>query len=236
MRCWICGSKGTTGEHFLKNSDLKQQFGKVTQDSPIYRSVNGSKGQKTQSTNSTYLKSPSLLCENCNSTRTQPHDRAWEQLSTYLHTNAESIKQTGIVNLKCVFGNRVRHSMLNVHLFFVKLFGDRIVTERNPLKIAEFSRSIKKTKAHKNVYISLNYLQSKHGKKYAGRDKLNEISIGAYAKSVTWHYVVGAIAINIYHWDTSKWGLLQDHAWHPSTMGTTLTVKLTDDKYLEKAT
>ena len=236
MKCWICNRAANTGEHFLKHSDLKQQFGKVTQDRPIYRSIDGRTGLKTQSTNSIYLKSPSLICNFCNNTRTQPHDQAWEKLSSYLHKNAESIREAQSIELRSVFGNKVGISMLHVHLYFLKLFGDRIVTENVPLKISQFSRSIMKNKAHKNIYISLNYLQSKHNKKYVGRDKINIISIGAYASCVTWHYVVGAMAINIYHWETDVWGELEDHAWHPRNVGKTLVVKLTADKYREKAT
>ena len=36
MYCWICGDNATTGEHILKASDLKSEFGDVSQQNPLY--------------------------------------------------------------------------------------------------------------------------------------------------------------------------------------------------------
>ncbi len=36
MNCWICGDHATTGEHRTKASDLKSEFGVVSQKRPIY--------------------------------------------------------------------------------------------------------------------------------------------------------------------------------------------------------
>ena len=47
---------------------------------------------------------------------------------------------------------------------------------------------------------------------------------------------MGAMAINIYHWESNDWGRLDDHAWHPRDVGKSLIVKCTADKYLEKET
>jgi len=35
MKCWICGHKATSGEHHIKNSDLKRLFPNVSQKLPI---------------------------------------------------------------------------------------------------------------------------------------------------------------------------------------------------------
>src|SRR5690348_3296635 len=95
--CWICGGPdATTREHKIKRSDLKQVFGDFDQADPHYwMSVKGIKS--VGSLNANILKMGIRICEECNSARTQPHDRAWETLSAWLNGRRPKITTGTIV-------------------------------------------------------------------------------------------------------------------------------------------
>ncbi len=49
MKCWICGEEAKTGEHLTKASDLKSQFGDVSQKKPLYMHTEGKVNVKINS-------------------------------------------------------------------------------------------------------------------------------------------------------------------------------------------
>jgi hypothetical protein len=73
--CCLCGDKGKpTGEHKIKHSVLKAEFG----DDSLYVGSLGNSSSKmklAQSANSKHLKFETRICEACNSSRTQIPDR-----------------------------------------------------------------------------------------------------------------------------------------------------------------
>src|SRR5687768_15532036 len=85
--CWICGQPATTGEHRFKASDLRSTFPKTSQSEPLRLNSAIIKNRRVGSVRSDILKFPNSLCHDCNTTRTQPYDRAWELLSSELRNN-----------------------------------------------------------------------------------------------------------------------------------------------------
>jgi hypothetical protein len=86
--CLLCGStKSLTGEHKIKASLLKQEF----QDRPTV--IAGKDAPKiAQSSKSKAYHFHSKICQHCNSTVTQPADRAFE----YLHTEMKKLYDVGL--------------------------------------------------------------------------------------------------------------------------------------------
>jgi|HubBroStandDraft_6_1064221.scaffolds.fasta_scaffold1829664_2 hypothetical protein len=88
--CWICGATGTTRKHKAKR-DLKAVFGWPTQAAPIFVHARSGKNRQVKSIDAKVFKSPFLIREFCNSTRTQPHDQAWETICvSYAASEARS--------------------------------------------------------------------------------------------------------------------------------------------------
>ena len=133
MKCWICGNEASTGEHKTKASDLRALYDGVSQKNPLYLHTDQRKNQKVGSIKSEKFKFASLICPNCNNARTAPHDKAWEKLSKYLREKKPAIKKADPITLEKVFPGTVSTSMLNVHLFFVKLFGCAIAELKVPI-------------------------------------------------------------------------------------------------------
>src|SRR5260370_22158967 len=120
--CWICNrNEANSGEHKTKRSDLLAVLGKPTQAKPFYYHDLEQKNRPVKSLDAQILKSPVRICAECNTTRTQPHDRAWERMSERLR--ARPLKVGQWVRADRIFRHDTRREMRNVHLFFLKLFG-----------------------------------------------------------------------------------------------------------------
>ncbi len=221
MKCWICGENGSTGEHLTKASDLRSLFGRVTQKSPIYIHREQERNIRINSIKkSPKLKSPSLICKNCNNARTAPHDRAWEKLSTYLRNKKPPIKKGDIIRLEKVFPGAVKRSMLNVHLYFVKLFGCAIVDHNIPIDLDMFCDSIMGEKPHDKIHLAF-----WSGKALGtGYSNLESDSVAGRCVYATWFYIVGSVAINIIYAepDECRRGLIG--SWNPKKITKRLRV------------
>ncbi len=212
-KCWICGNDGTTGEHKTKRSDLRAVFGSPTQADPLYYHDGRIKNRRVGSLDAKILKSPSLICQNCNTARTQPHDRAWEKLSAALRSHRPAITPGMTVRANSIFQYDTAREMLNVHLYFVKLFGCHIVACNIPIDINAFSRSILKEKAQPCVYLKFGH---SNNATTGSSDVWAAVpSPHDSAAFITWFYYIDRLVINVmFALDGEKrLGLLG--AWHP---------------------
>lgn len=216
-KCWICGGDGKTGEHLLKASDLKSHFGRISQTAPVYYHAKGRKNIPVGSTQSTRLKSKALICNNCNSSLTQPYDQAWEKLSLYLRTNWAILQRNGRLNLSKVFPGATGESRLDVHLYFVKLFGCKIVEDNVPIDITEFSNCLQRRVAHSDVYIAIGNRIGIAKHKYAAITPIESVNQGDNSVFATWLYVIDTIAVNVIYSIVPANEEVLRNTWHPST-------------------
>jgi hypothetical protein len=220
MKCWICGREGKTGEHLVKASDIKSYFGHISQEQPIYCHVKGN-SIPVGSTKSKRLKSKALICNDCNSSLTQPYDKAWEKLSAYLRTNWTALRKSGEVDPSTVFPGDNGRALLDVHLYFVKLFGLKIVESRVPIEIAEFSTCLQRRVSHSSVYISFESAPTvKH--KHAAITPMEFLNRNGIPLFAAWSYIIDSIAVNVIYSVVPKNKDLLGNTWHPSTAGRVL--------------
>ena len=125
--CWICNAAATTGEHKTKRSDLRDVFGPFVKRQKLFLNSKHEKNKKIQSIDSSYLKSSARICEKCNSDRTQPFDKSWEELSTWLRTQHRFSKTETYFRTDAAFKTKVDENLKNLQLFFVKHLGLRVV-------------------------------------------------------------------------------------------------------------
>ena len=120
--CWICGrNEANSGEHKTKRPDLLAVLGSPTQEHPFFYSDLERLNKPVGSLDAKILKAPIWICAECNTTRTQPHDRAWERMSDRLRER--KLKVGHWVRSNGIFPHHTRTEMAKVQLFFVKLFG-----------------------------------------------------------------------------------------------------------------
>lgn len=226
MNCWICGKTGNTGEHLIKASDLKSLFGNVSQSSPVYFHTSKANNIPVGSIKrSNRLKSDALICNYCNSSMTQPYDKAWEQLSEYLRGNWDKITTSGIVDMTKVFRGTVRKSMLYVHLYFVKLFGCRIVQDNVPISIEPFQYSLLQTKPHKNIYLSIGPRPGNVEKKYAGVTPIESLDLNGDSAFATWLYMIDMLSVNVLFVTKYRAPKVMKDTFHPENFVTKIKLK-----------
>jgi hypothetical protein len=224
--CWICGSPATSGEHATKRTDLRSVFGAVAQAHPLFQHRMTAPNRKVGSLDARALKLPARLCGYCNNTRTQPHDRAWEKLSAALRLRSPVVAPGDHVRTNRIFPCGTAREMLNVHLYFVKLFGCHIEGNNIRLDIAGFSYAVMRGKAHPNVYLRFGCGMTFAGKPMTGMSDmwLSPVVGGAMSTFASWFYFVGGFGVNaMFAADGKKRdGLIG--AWHPRQGTTRLTI------------
>jgi len=125
MKCWICGiNDADSREHLIKASDLREQFGHISQLKPIYGHVLDSnyevisKNKPIGSSKSDNLKLNKSICTKCNTDSTSQYDDAWMMLCRSLLKQRLDTRDKLKIRLGKVFPYRRYINSLYVHLYF----------------------------------------------------------------------------------------------------------------------
>ena len=138
-----------------KRSDLKSVAGVPSQSDPIYLHTARRRNRRIGSLDADALKFDSRICHYCNTTRTQPHDMAWQQLSESLRFRDPPLIAGQFIRCNSIFPYDTRGAMRDVNLYLVKLFGGKIMDGNiTSLDIKPFSEAILKNRVHPNVYAA----------------------------------------------------------------------------------
>ena len=211
MNCWICEAEAVSREHTIKKSDLKSVYGDVTQNQPLFYSNDNSRNIRVGSLKSQRFTSPAKICKYCNTTRTQPHDRAWEQFSSTMRLMLRKSALPNSVRANSIFQYDTRRMMINIHLYFIKLFGCHIATAEIPIELAEFSSSIMNSKAHPNVYLGFWRIEPRVGMS----NIVTEITDNGDCAFATWFYEIENLAVNVMYALPGEKREGMVNAWHP---------------------
>jgi len=125
--CWICQAPADSAEHRIKKSDLVRVYGKgpyVGGAAPAH--VRNQKVTNVQGPRSGRLKYPPSLCHKCNTTGTQPFDRAYDHFISWLYKNEPTVLGKRLINFEDVYGADFAAGQLNLFKYFVKSFGCRL--------------------------------------------------------------------------------------------------------------
>ena len=215
MSCWICGQEAKTGEHLVKASDLRYYFGQVTTQQPVYFHM-GDRRWTMQSTNSKYVKSEAKICNSCNSDKTQPFDKDWALMSQYLQDNFAQLSSNGKIKLANVFPGRKSEAMLNIHLYFSKLFGCRLASEDTPLSLEPFRQAINLNQQCNNLFIK--FCTWEPTNKCAGITSIKAVEKDNAPIVVWWFYIIGKVAVYVSYNFNPEIKKLTRRCWHPDRL------------------
>ncbi len=216
MNCWICGNKGDSGEHLIKASDIKGMFSDISQSNPIYQNFEDNSRFPMGSAKSDRLKSKALICKYCNNNRTAPHDKSWAKLSEYLRKLPLHKRGPLKVWLAKAFAKERYQNVLNVHLYFVKLFGCRIVEETVPIDIESFSKAIMTGKANPNVFLLFKKWNLQGSSKSAILTSIQSINDKNKCISASWMYTVGNLIVEIFYTPVKPPDPIFKYSLHPT--------------------
>lgn len=225
MNCWICGKKGNSREHLIKASDLRSVFGDITQQNPIYQHFEDKKGIRIGSAKAGRVKSDALLCKECNTKRTAPHDNSWTKLSEHLRRHPLKVRGNLNIRLSKVYEKEIQLNVLNVHLFFVKNFGCRIIEEDIPIDIEPFKVAIMTETPNPHVFMF--FKKALGGKtKSAGITPVYSQNDGNKSVAAAYYYTVGDLVVEIlYSHEAFKTDFLKE-SFHPNRLNK--VIKFTD--------
>jgi hypothetical protein len=226
--CWICSrNEANSGEHMTKRSDLAAVLGSPTQERPFYFHDLERPNKLVKSLDAKILKAPIRICHQCNTARTQPHDRAWEHMSDQLRSRHLVIDRW--VRANRIFGYDTRRRMIDVHLFFLKLFGCMLCEVRAdghdvPIDIAPFSKSIMGGRPHPEVHLQFGMCDGTVGRSNLHCWKTEHGSVLA-----GWLYELDSIAVSVLFTQAGRWDHRAD-LWHPQSHTSSKRFQIADFK------
>ncbi|MDI4638246.1 MULTISPECIES: hypothetical protein [Halomonadaceae] len=126
--CWMCGAHADSAEHKFKKTDLVRAHGKgpYKEDSALAHVVAGTQ-KLIQGSNSASLKYQKNLCSRCNNAKSQPWDRAYDQLIDWVLSNEADVLRKRFIDFSQVFGRNFEDAQRNVYKYYAKSFGCRLV-------------------------------------------------------------------------------------------------------------
>ena len=125
--CWMCGALASSKEHRLKKADIQRFYGRGPyrgDESPVHFCS----GTQTviQGPDSKSLKYDAFLCHQCNTARTQPFDKAYDQLISWVFAHEEKVLQSRLIDFEEVYGAEFPAQQTNLYKYFAKSFGCRL--------------------------------------------------------------------------------------------------------------
>jgi hypothetical protein len=231
--CWICNEhEANSGEHKTKRSDLLAVLGNPSQAEPFYYHDMEQPNRLVKSLDAKILKAPIRICAECNTTRTQPHDRAWEHISDRLR--ARRLKVGQWVRANSIFPHHARTQMTNIHLFFLKLFGCMLCEAKAngydlPIDIAAFSQAIMSGRAHPEVHLQFGKQDGTVGRSNLYCGTAQNGGVLAF-----WLYKLDTIAVSVDFVQLGKFEHRTD-LWHPKSHTSSKRFQIADFIYARRA-
>jgi hypothetical protein len=231
--CWICKrNPADSGEHKTKRSDLLAVLGSPTQSEPFFYHDLHKANRPVGSLDARILKSPVRICANCNNARTQPHDLAWEAMSDRLRSRR--LKVGKWVSANRIFRYLTKREMINVHLFFLKLFGC-MLAEANanghhvPIDIDHFSQAIMSGRPHPEVHLQF----GRHDG-IIGRTNLHVWKTDPRESILAaWLYELDTIAVSVMFVQSGRFEDRRD-LWHPYSRTSARRFQIADFMYSKR--
>jgi len=124
MKCWICGAPASTGEHKIKKSLLVALHGAGPYiDASALAHIKNGAASPLQGPGSKRVKYENSLCADCNSSRTQSYDRAFDKFFAFVIHNEDYVLKHRVIDFFDVYGESFPVDQLNLFKYFVKLLG-----------------------------------------------------------------------------------------------------------------
>lgn len=120
--CWWCGDVANSREHKWKKSELTAIYGSANSESyPLTWVDDDGRSKLIQGPNSVLVKFESSLCQNCNNSKSQPFDHAYDLWIKYLVANYEQLIEQRVIDLRVIVDPAEYETFrLNLAKYFTK--------------------------------------------------------------------------------------------------------------------
>lgn len=125
IKCWLCLNEANSREHIIKKSDIVRAYGRQLQKNSLSH-VRAGVQRLLQSPDSKIIKYEPSLCHTCNTTITQPFDRAYDTFINYIYKNENDILRKRFIDFYDVYGESFEEGQRNLYKYFTKSFACRL--------------------------------------------------------------------------------------------------------------
>lgn len=122
-KCWWCGSLNISEEHKYKKTDIKREYFSTTSEQKIVLSSISNinqKGKIIQGPNSKYVKFKASLCQNCNNSKSQPFDEAYDIFIKFLKNNESNTIKYSFINAIDIYRDNCNKQIQYLTKYFIK--------------------------------------------------------------------------------------------------------------------
>lgn len=130
-RCWWCGDVATTEEHRIKASTLRR-VGRsddgITVPGNVFKKSSDYEGPLRTIKRGAQVRWGKNMCANCNNSKSQPFDRAYDGFEVFLVTNFEMIAGWTHLDWQAVYGEEWQVGARNLARYFAKQLGCMLAT------------------------------------------------------------------------------------------------------------
>jgi hypothetical protein len=232
--CWICNADASSSEHRAKASDVRQVFGEVSEKSPLFTTNDYGKPQVVKSISAARFKFNKPICARCNNQRTQPHDRAWEKLSRYIDSGHKQGKWLKIIRLDDLT-EYPSEFMLDIHLYFTKLFGCQINDSEAPIPLTEFAKAIVLGQQNKKMSLSFSETEP-FDSPHIHLSQIQAVLVDGIVDRAICIYAINRILVSMFYAQHGGFPRGEKEAWKPSTVRKQIKFKyepLESDRIIE---
>lgn len=217
--CWLCQQRpANSSEHRFKASDVRGVAPNVSPSQPVFQQRGAATNDAIGSPKSKRLTFASSICSQCNNAGTQPYDLAWERLSEHLRSDWPAIEKRGQLDLSKPFPGGVKRATLDVHLFFVKLFGCKVVEGGVPIPLEQFRRALLDRTPHPEVALFITGNADRSGTVIMGDSEVHTMTNrDGEMHGAVWQYLSDPFAIKVAYIKAGAALAVPGHRWHPDT-------------------
>jgi hypothetical protein len=134
-----------------------------------------------------------------------------------LRSHWESIRRNGRFDLAKPFPGRTRAAALNVHLYFLKVFGCKIVEDKVGVDLTPFSKALIEGTAHPEVSLLVADDRIGEGKiLFFDSDVYTMSDKGDGLNSALWTYNLTPVAMKVAYIKNGARLYAPGHPWHPN--------------------
>ena len=142
-RCWWCGALATTEEHRIKASTLRRvarsEDGTVTPGN-VFKKSSDYEATLHSLKRGTQIRWPKNLCGNCNNSKSQPFDRAYDVFEAFLVARIDELSTWARLDWETVFGTEWQTGARDLARYFGKQLGCMLSAQQLPVpdELVEF--------------------------------------------------------------------------------------------------
>lgn len=135
-RCWWCGDVATTEEHRIKASTLRR-VGRAadgtTEPSNVFKKSSDYEGALRTLRKGAQVRWRKNMCADCNNSRSQPFDRAYDVFEAFLVSRFDAIVGWTHLDWRDVYGDEWQGGARNLARYFAKQLGCMLATYDLPV-------------------------------------------------------------------------------------------------------